>query len=79
MAKSAHSESSHSAVPDPYKLRAGEEPMTSDQRATLERLMRAAGEDFDPDVNLTRAEAELEIEELQLAARRGETGGSVED
>jgi hypothetical protein len=78
MAKS-HSESSRSAVPDPYKLHAGEEPMTPNQRATLERLMRAAGEDFDPDVNLTKAEAELEIEELQRAARRGETGGSVED
>jgi DUF3072 family protein len=53
--------------------------MTPVQRATLERLMRAAGEDFDPDVDLTQAEAELEIEELQRAARRGQTGGSVED
>jgi Protein of unknown function (DUF3072) len=79
MAKSAHSESSISAVPDPYKLQAGEEPMTPEQRATLEKLMRAAGEDFDPDVILTQAEAELEIEELRRAARRGETGGSVVD
>ena len=79
MAKSPHSESSNPAVPDPHKLEAGEEPITPDQRATLERLMRAAGEDFDPDIDLTKAEAELEIEELRRAARRGETGGSVED
>ena len=53
--------------------------MTQAQRASLESLMRAAGEDFDPDIDLTKAEAALEIEELQRAARRGQTGGSVED
>jgi Protein of unknown function (DUF3072) len=79
MAKSNHRESSTRTVPDPHKLEAGEEPITPAQRATLERLTRAAGEDFDPDIMLTKAEAELEIEELQRAARRGETGGSVED
>jgi hypothetical protein len=53
--------------------------MTAAQRSCLEELTREAGEDFDPDVVLTKAEAELWIEELQRAARRGETGGTVED
>jgi hypothetical protein len=79
MTQSIHTESSIPAGPDPRKFEAGEEPITPDQLVTLERLTRAAGEDFDPDVVLTKAEAELEIEELRRAARRGETGGSVED
>jgi Protein of unknown function (DUF3072) len=79
MAKSTHHRSSIPTVPETHHLQAGEEPMTRSQRATLESLMRAAGEDFDPDIDLTKAEAALEIEELQRAARRGQTGGSVED
>jgi hypothetical protein len=79
MPKSTQNNSSIPLVPESHNLHAGEEPMTRDQRATLESLMRAAGEDFDPDLNLTRAEAELEIRELQRAARRGQTGASVED
>jgi Protein of unknown function (DUF3072) len=79
MAKSTHHSSSIPTVPETHNLQGGEEPMTRGQRATLESLMRAAGEDFDPDLDLTKAEAALEIEELQRAARRGQTGGSVED
>lgn len=79
MAKSTHHSSSIPTGPATHHLQSAEEPMTQAQRASLESLMRAAGEDFDPDIDLTKAEAALEIEELQRAARRGQTGGSVED
>jgi hypothetical protein len=71
--------SSSSSPPDPRKWEAAEEPMTPAQRSELEKLTRAAGEDFDPDVALTKAEAELQIGELHRAAKRGESGGTVED
>jgi hypothetical protein len=79
MASYSHSTSSTSTVPDPHKWKTGDEPMTADQRSILETLTREAGEDFDADVILTKAEAELRIQELERAARRGETGGTVED
>ena len=79
MAKHSQSTSSSSAPPHPRKGAAAEEPMTPAQRSELERLTQAAGEDFDPDVFPTKAEAELQIEELRRAAKRGEGGGTVED
>jgi hypothetical protein len=79
MAKHSQSTTSSSTPPDPRKWEAAEEPITPAQRSELERLTRAAGEDFDPEASLTKAEAELEIEELRRAAKRGESGGTVQD
>ena len=79
MAKHSGSPSSSAAAHDPRKFTAADEPMTPAQRSELGRLARAAGEDFDPEVSLTKAEAELEIEELLRAAKRGQGGGTVED
>jgi hypothetical protein len=79
MTSHSRSTASTSTVPDPHKWKTGDEPMTAAQRSSLEELTREAGEDFDPDVVLTKAEAELWIEELQRAASRGQTGGTVED
>jgi Protein of unknown function (DUF3072) len=79
MASHSHRTSSTSTASDPHKWNTDDEPMTAAQRARLETLTREAGEDFDPDVILTKAEAELRIEELERAASRGETGGTVED
>jgi Protein of unknown function (DUF3072) len=79
MSSRSQTPSSPSTVPDPHKWKTGDEPMTPAQRRELETLTRAAGEDLDPDVVLTKAEAELRIDELRRAASRGETGGTVED
>jgi hypothetical protein len=79
MAKHSQNTSSSSTPPDPRKWEAAEEPMTLAQRSELERLTRAAGEDFDPEVTLTKAEAALQIDELLRTAKRGEGGGTAED
>jgi hypothetical protein len=59
---------------DPHDWKTGDEPMTAAQRSYLETLAREAGEDFDPDTRLTKAEAALRIEELQKKTGRGEPG-----
>jgi hypothetical protein len=64
---------------DPRKWNSGDEPMTLAQRRELETLILEAGEDFDPDMDLTKADAALLIEELRRRLARGETGGTVED
>lgn len=79
MIKHSQRTSSSSSPADPRRWKAAEEPMTPAQRSELERLTRAAGEDFDPDLMLTKAEAELQIGELQRGVKRGESGGTVED
>jgi hypothetical protein len=55
---------------DPTEWKTGDEPMTSAQRSYLETLTREAGEDFDADVAMTKAEAALRIEELQKKTGR---------
>jgi len=57
---------------DPTEWKTGDEPMTTAQRSYLETLTREAGENFDADVTLTKAEAALRIEELQK--KTGRTG-----
>jgi hypothetical protein len=78
MAKQFQSTPSGSGPPHPRKW-AAEEPMTAVQRSELEKLTQAAGEDFDPEAILTKAEAQLQIDELLRAAKRGQGGGTVED
>jgi hypothetical protein len=56
--------------PDPRDWGTGDEPISPAQRAQLEALYTQAGEDIPEDLDeLTRAEATLEIEELQRLAR----------
>ena len=59
---------------DPTEWKTGDEPMTAAQRSYLETLTREAGEDFNPDIELTKAEAALRIEDLQR--KTGRTGSS---
>ena len=56
---------------DPHDWKTGDEPMTAAQGSYLETLSREAGEDFNPDTKLTKAEAALRIEELQARTGRG--------
>jgi hypothetical protein len=58
---------------DPHDWKTGDEPMTAAQRSYLETLAREAGEEFDPNTTLTKAEAALRIEELQKKTGRGES------
>jgi hypothetical protein len=57
-------------VRDPADWKTGDEPITSAQRSYLETLRREAGEDFDPNEVLTKAEAAARIEELQRRTGR---------
>ncbi|MFL6548636.1 MAG: DUF3072 domain-containing protein [Povalibacter sp.] len=55
----------------PEQWKTGDEPMTAAQRSYLQTLASEAGEEFDPEENLTKAEAALRIEELQQRTGRG--------
>ncbi len=56
---------------DPREWKTGDEPMTAAQRSYLETLATEAGEHFDADEELTKAEAALRIEALQRKTGRG--------
>jgi hypothetical protein len=56
---------------DPEQWKTGDEPMTAAQRSYLQTLATEAGESFDEDEELTKAEAALRIEELQQRTGRG--------
>ncbi len=58
---------------DPRDWKTGDEPMTAAQRSYLETLSTEAGERFDPEEELTKAEAALRIEDLQRKTGRGPT------
>jgi hypothetical protein len=61
---------------DPEHWKTGAEPMTAAQRSYLQTLSTEAGEDFDAEEELTKAEAALRIEELQKrTGRYGPSGG----
>lgn len=56
---------------DPDDWKTGDEPMTGAQASYLETLLQEAGEKFDPDQRLTKAEAAKRIDELQQKTGRG--------
>ena len=56
---------------DPDDWKTGDEPMTGAQASYLETLSTEAGERFDPDERLTKAEAAKRIDELQRKTGRG--------
>jgi hypothetical protein len=58
---------------DPEHWKTGDEPMTAAQRSYLQTLATEAGEEFDEDEELTKAEAALRIEELQKRTGRGQS------
>ncbi len=57
---------------DPHEWKTGDEPMTAAQRSYLETLAREAGEELGGELELTKAEAALRIEELQKKTGRGQ-------
>lgn len=57
-------------VRDPAEWKTGDEPMTAAQRSYLETLTREAGEDFNGEETLTKAEAAVRIEEMQKKTGR---------
>jgi hypothetical protein len=72
MAKPTTPDPSQTPVRDPHEWKTGDEPITTAQRSYLETLLREAGEDVPEDLSdLTKAEAALEIEELQRRTGRG--------
>jgi hypothetical protein len=56
---------------DPDDWKTGDEPMTGAQASYLETLSHEAGERFDADERLTKAEAAKRIDELQQKTGRG--------
>ena len=56
---------------DPEDWATGDEPMTGPQASYLSTLAQQAGEQFDPDKPLTKAEASKLIDELQERTGRG--------
>ena len=56
---------------DPEDWVTGDEPMTGPQRSYLSTLAREAGESFDENETLTKAEASKRIDELQAKSGRG--------
>jgi ABC-type Fe3+ transport system substrate-binding protein len=74
MAKPPTPDSTPETVRDPHEWKTGDEPITTAQRSYLETLYKEAGEDIPEDLSdLTKAEAALEIEELQRRTGRGPT------
>jgi hypothetical protein len=72
MAKPPTDTSNPGTLRDPHEWKTGDEPITAAQRSYLETLYREAGEDIPEDLDeLTKAEAALEIEELQRRTHRG--------
>jgi len=71
MAKPTSTDPTKAPPRDPHEWKSGDEPMTSAQRAYLETLMREAGEDVPDDLNLTKAEAAVQIDEFQRRTGRG--------
>jgi hypothetical protein len=72
MAKPTTPDPSATPIRDPQEWKTGDEPITMAQRSYLETLLREAGEDIPDDLSdLTKAEAALEIEELQRRTGRG--------
>jgi Protein of unknown function (DUF3072) len=63
---------------DPHEWKTGDEPMTAAQRSYLETLTREAGEHLDPNLELTKADAALRIEELQARTGRGNAANTRE-
>ncbi len=55
----------------PENWKTGDEPATTAQRSYLETLAREANERFDPDAQLTKADAARRIEELKRKTGRG--------
>jgi hypothetical protein len=55
---------------DPEHWKTGDEPMTAAQRSYLQTLATEAGESFEEDEDLTKAQAALRIEELQQRTGR---------
>jgi hypothetical protein len=55
---------------NPEDWKTGDEPMTAAQRSYLETLSTEAGEKFDDEKELTKAEAAIRIEELQRKTGR---------
>lgn len=63
---------------DPSEWKTGDEPMTASQRSYLKTLATEAGEEFDEDEELTKAQAAMRIEELQQkTGRHGSQSGSA--
>jgi hypothetical protein len=56
---------------DPEQWTTGDEPMTGAQASYLKTLSDQAGEPFDADAELTKAEASKRIDELQRKTGRG--------
>ena len=59
------------AEKDPDDWVTGEEPMTGPQASYLKTLAQQAGEPFDENEQLTKAEASRRIDELQQKTGRG--------
>jgi hypothetical protein len=77
MAKPPNPDTTPGTVRDPHEWKTGDEPITTAQRSYLETLYREAGEDVPDDLDeLTKAEAALEIEELQRRTGRGSSSPS---
>lgn len=77
MAKPPTPDSTPRPVRDPHEWKTGDEPITTAQRSYLETLYREAGEDIPDDLTeLTKAEAALQIEELQRRTGRSPSGPS---
>lgn len=55
----------------PEQWKTGDEPMTAAQKSYLSTLATEAGESFDDNESLTKAEAALRIEDLQRRTGRG--------
>lgn len=62
----------NSTLQNPSEWKTGDEPITTAQKSYLETLAREAGEELDPDAELTKAEAAIRIEELQRKTGRGQ-------
>jgi hypothetical protein len=72
MASNTNTPAGNSTLQNPSEWKTGDEPITTAQKSYLETLAREAGEELDPDVELTKAEAAIRIEELQRKTGRGQ-------
>jgi Protein of unknown function (DUF3072) len=70
---SRDNQSSSGPFRSPEQWKTGDEPITAAQRSYLQTLCTEAGERFDENEELTKAQAALRIEELQRRTGRAKT------
>jgi hypothetical protein len=71
MSRTASETQDNTTLQHPEQWKTGDQPATTAQLSYLETLTREANEEWDPNRSWTKADAAVQIEELQKKTGRG--------